>query len=816
MTALAAALIWDIRYSIRMFRKNPGFTVVAVLALAFGIGVNSAIFTLLNAIALRPLPVKNASEVVTVYQTMSGLKSRNVHGAKSYLSYPEFSAYRDQSHVFSGLTAYAVAQLTLGGPGARSLIGQVATCNYFSTLTGPLPMGRGFLPEECAAPGAGPVVVLSHAFWQRQFAGDPGVLGKALVLNRNTFTIVGVAPEGFAGASMLGADVWAPISAQEQWIQGRDYLTNANLSWLEAAGRLKPGTSLAQARADLAVIAARADLQYPGRRTTLLVDKATLMNNPEGRTPVLAVGAVVLVAVSLVLLIACANLANFLLARAAIRKREIAVRLAVGASRGRLIGQLLTESVMLALAGGVLGVATAWWTLASVLPAVIGRMPEEVQAVSFNLSPDVRILLYSLGLAFATGIGFGLIPALQSSKVDLSTALKEGVGGGRSRGRLRSVLLAAQVSVCLVLLIAAGLLARGLHSAQSIDPGFRMKDIAVAGFDLKREGYTDARAAVFNRQLAARLAAQPGVEQVGFAIPVPLSANRHGSGVVLEGQTANHTVNNAHVSANYFEMLDIPIVRGRAFEEREMRAGAYVVIVSESTARRLWPGADPVGRHLRFGEDKAYSEVVGVAKDIHASSLSKADDTFVYLPVDPTSQLGLNVLVRGKVGFAAIAKSIASETRALDANVLTKAVRFEDHLEIWKLGSRITSTLALALGLVGLLLASVGIYGVMAYAVAQRTKEIGIRMTLGAQRKDVLRLILAQSMRPVGIGVGLGLAGCAAVSGVLSSLLYGVSPLDPLVFGGVACFLASVALLAGWAPARRATRVDPMSALRHE
>ena len=411
-----AALIQDVRYSLRMFRKNPGFAVVAVLALAFGIGVNSAIFTLLNAIVLRPLPVKNAGEVVTVYQMMTGLKSRNVHGSRAYLSYPEYTAYRDQSHVFSGLTAYAVAELTLGGPAPRHLIGQVATCNYFSTLTGPLALGRGFLPEECPAPGAGPVVVLSHRFWNRQFAGDPGVLGKTIVLNRNTFTIVGVAPEGFSGASMLGAEVWAPISMQEQWIQGRDYLTSANLSWLEIAGRLKPDATLAQAKADLAVIAARMDQQAPGRRTTLLIDKATLMNNPEGRTPVLAVGAVVLIAVSLVLLIACANLANFLLARAAIRRKEIAVRLAVGASRGRLIGQLLTESVLLALAGGALGLGAAWWTLRTVLPAVIGKMPNEVQSVSVNLAPDVRILLYSIGLAFATGIGFGLVPALSPQR----------------------------------------------------------------------------------------------------------------------------------------------------------------------------------------------------------------------------------------------------------------------------------------------------------------------------------------------------------------------------------------------------------------
>ncbi len=806
------ALLQDLRYSVRMFRKAPGFAMVAVLAVAFGIGVNSAIFTLLNGLALRPLPVRNSSEVVTVYQTIRG-PSRNVHGLRSYLSYPEYKAYRDQNHVFAGLAVYALAEVTLGGPEARTVVGQLVSCNYFSTLTGPLTMGREFLPEECGAPGGSPVVVLSRALWQRRFAGDPHILGKTVVLNRDTFTVVGVGPEGFSGGSVIAADVWTPISMQEQWIRDRTYLTDANLSWLEMAGRLKPGMTVADARADLAVIAGRIDGQTPGRKTTLYVDQATLMNHPEARGLVLSGGAVVLAAVSLVLLIACANLANLLLARAVARQREIAVRLAVGATRARLIGQLLTESLLIALAGGVLGLLAAWWTLRAVVPIILARLPEEVQSIAVNLNPDFRIVLYSVFLALATGVGFGLIPALQSSKLDLNSALKEGGAtfGARSGGWLRGSLVTAQVAVCLVLLIAAGLLARGLRAAQIIDPGFDLKGIMFASFDLTREGYDDARATIFHRQLAERLAAQPGVEEVGLVDSVPLSGSRRGSSVSIEGREGSQQVTTSRISANYFQLLGIPILRGRAFESRTEER---VVIVNESAARRFWPGENPVGKQIRYGDEKVYSEVVGVAKDTHTTSLSEVDGALFYLPVIPRSQLDLSVLVRGNGGFAAMVKAIQNETRALDGNVLVRVGKLEDNLSLWQLPARITSTLAFALGLAGLLLASLGIYGVMAFAVTQRTREIGIRMTLGAQRRDVLELILAQALRPVAVGVAVGLAGTAVVSRVLSSLLFGVSPLDPAVFAGVSMFLASIALLAAYVPALRATRVDPNVALR--
>ena len=382
-------------------------------------------------------------------------------------------------------------------------------------------------------------MVLSHALWKGHFAADPQILGKSIVLNRGSFTVVGVAPEGFSGASIIGADLWAPFSVHEQWNQGKNYLADANMSWLEVAGRLKPGVSLAAARADLAVIAAGVDRQNPGRKTTLLVDTATFMNNPEGRGPVLGVGAMILAAVSLVLVIACANLANLLLARAVGRRKEIAVRLAVGASRWRLLRQLLTESLLLSAAGGVLGLLAAWATLRTMVPLLMAQLPDEVQSIALNPNPDIRIVLYSLALAFVTGIGFGLIPALQGSNPDLNSALKDSgaTTGGRSAGWLRNSLVTAQVAVCLVLLMAAGLLVRGLQSAQAIDPGFETRGIVTAGFDLSLEGYDEPRAAAFHRQLAERLAARPGISGVAFVDSVPLSGSRRGTMVTLEGKS---------------------------------------------------------------------------------------------------------------------------------------------------------------------------------------------------------------------------------------------------------------------------------------
>jgi predicted permease len=807
----------DFRYSLRTLRNSPGFVVAGILAIAFGIGINSMVFTMLNAVILRPLPVKDAGEIVTIYQNLQGVRERFVFGTINYFSYSEYEAYRDRNQTLRGIAAYASTNVSLGGENARALTGQIATCNYFSVLTERLTLGRGFLEEECKTRGVSPVVVLSHRFWQTQFGGRPDVLDQPVVINGTRFAVVGVAPENFSGASLNGADIWAPISMESQWTPGRNLLDNANVSWLQPVARVKPGISLSEVRADLAVIASQIDRQTPGRTTTLSIDHATLMNVPRGRRLAMSVGSVVLTAVSLILLIACANLANLLLARAAARQKEVAVRLAVGASRFRLIRQLLTESMLVALTGGGLGVLFAWGALAKVYPFVMTMLPEDAQSVALTVTPDIRVLSYSLFLCIATALGFGLLPALQASKLDLNRALKGGIDGfSGSRRWFRSALVGVQVALCLVLLIGAALLVRGLYAAQSIETGMQMKNVAVANLDLARQGYDEPRAREFHRVLGERLRARLGAENVVLANPVPLSGGRHQTTVTLSGQTTPIQTMYATVSPGYFQLLGIPLVQGRAFDESDLRETSASAIVSESAARRFWPGENAVGRTFNLEGAPLPFSVVGVAKDVRTTSLSAVDETFVYYPENPNFYRDAKVLTRGANDFAFAAQAIRDEVRALNPGVLVRLNRLEDNPLQFQLASKVTAALGLVLGLAGLLLAALGIYGVASFGVTRRTKEIGIRMSLGADASHILRMILWQSMRPVVIGIAFGMVAAAAVSRVLSSLLFGISPVDPVVFIGISLFLASVAFIASRAPALRAVRINPMNALRSE
>src|SRR5215467_1130910 len=810
----------DLRYGGRALAKNPGFTAVAVLAVALGIGVNTGIFSVLNGVALKLLPVPRADQIVSVDQAFHGKVRRNVHGEPGLFSYPEYKNYQTNNHVFSGLLAYApfLDATALGGENPKQLMGAEASCNFFDVLGERPALGRAFVEEDCRAPGGSPVVVLSDELWRTQFGADPLVVGKSISLNRARFVVIGVAAPGFRGLDPWPSAFWAPVSMQKALEPERDFLNEENTGWLALLGRMRPGVSLEEVRADLGVIAGRIDQQYPGRTTALVIHRATFMGRPEERSLVFSVGVVVLAAVGLVLLIACANVANLLLARASSRQKEIAIRLSIGGSRWRIVRQLLTESLLISFLGGTLGSLVAFWSLEGIARYVLSHLPHGAPELMWNVSPDLHVWGYSLGLTAFTGIVFGLAPALHATRQDLSTAVK-GDGGGiigrKGGGKLRSTLVGLQVAVCMVLLIAAGLLMRGLYLAQTVDPGFEMKGIIQAQFDLPSQGYSAEKARAFQRELMARVAALPGVDQVEQARVTPLSHQFMGTGLTVGGETQARAFEFNVVTPGFFAMLGMPMVRGRAFTEVETQSAAPVLVVTESTARRLWPGQDALGKTLR-GEDKKEFQVVGVVRDSQASHLGRTDGLFFYWPAGPNEQERLQLLVHSKGSDVAATNGIREASRALDADLIVDVMRLEDNLEDWRIPSRIVAALSGVLGALALLLASIGVSGVVSYGVSQRIREIGIRVTLGADGRDVMKLVLRHALRPVIIGGVVGIVACAAVSQVLSGVLYGIGSHDPIAFVGVPLFLLGVAFLASYIPARRAVLVDPVVALRYE
>ena len=797
--------LWkDVRYALRTLERSRGFAAVAILTIALGVGINSAIFSLLNAAALRPLPVPGASSLVSVYQMFHGHIGRNVHGEASLFSTAEYQTYRATNHVFSGVIAYApTLTATLGGENPKEIYGQYTSCNYFDVLGEPPALGRGFVASDCAAAGTGAVVVLSDDLWRGEFASDPAIAGKSVILNRQQFTVVGVARPGFRGTEIIFAAFWVPVTIQPK-LEAADSHTFAdpNMSWLVMMGKTKAGESLVHVKADLAVIAARIDQQYPGRTTTLAVDTANFASMPEARTMVMGAGAVVLIAVAMVLLIVCANLANLLLARGMGRQKEIAIRLSVGATRARLVRQLMTENLMIALAGGILGCAASFAAFGALVEFIVRHLPRGVPSLGLNLTPDFHVLGYSLLMTIVTALAFGLLPALRSTKISA------GMAGERKNGMLRGGLVGLQVAVSMMLLIAAGLLLRGLYAAQTVNPGFEMKDTTAISLELRNQGYDEAHAGMFHRALRERLAGLPGVDAVAEARVIPLSDSHVGTDVTPSGASQGVQIEMNYISPEYFSLLGLPLTRGRTFQPHE----SNVAIVTESAARRFWAGEDPLGKTIKDSWDTVF-QVIGVAKDEQVSHLGRSNEIYVYLPIDSKQQVSLQVLVHSKTDEQA---AIRRTVRDLDPNLAFEVAPLKQNLELWQTPSRIVAILAGSLGGSALLLAAMGIYGVAAFAVSRRVKEIGIRMALGADERSVRGMILRQGLRPVFIGAAIGIAGCAAVSQILSSMLFGVSAYDPLAFVGVPMLLIGIAWLATHVPAQRATKVDPTIALRYE
>jgi predicted permease len=812
--------LWrDVVYAARTLRRNPGFAFAAIAPIALGIGVNTGIFSILDSAAFRPLPVRRPTDLVSVHQEFRGVQHRRVHGARSMFSIPEYRAYRDGTRTLSGVMAYSRPwTVTLGGQSPQEIEGAMVTCNYFDVLQVRPSMGPGFTASNCESPGAPPVVVLSHTLWTRAFGADPGIVGATLSLNGQAVGVVGVAPKGFDGVDLTRVTFFAPTRMEAVVQPERGFHEDPQTSWLTLIGRRREGAGIADVRADLALIAGQIDQQQPGRTTVLNVAPATSLSLPVARGEVLSLAAVVLGAFGLVLLIACANVANVLLARATRRAQEIAVRLSVGATRGRLVQQLLTESMMIAVAGGLLGSLLAWWSFHGLLAWTLSSLPGTLPPLRIDAQPSLNVLWFALGMSLGTALLFGMIPALQASKQELQAALKQ--QGGRPRrgasGWLRDALIGVQVAVCMVLLVSAGLLLRALHAAETVEPGFDYRNVAVVAYDLRGPTYDDQTVVAFQQRVLERMRSLPGVDAVALASKAPLSPGRRQTSFRLPGQEQRYEVDVNTVSPEYFSLIAIPIVRGRTFTTSEREDTSPAIIVTEATARRYWPGQDPIGRTVLMEGQETAAEVVGVARDAQVSYVGETASSYMYLPAGPGPERRLGLLVRSHADFATFATGVRAMTRELDPGLVARVARLEGNLDFWRAVSRLVAGLSGSLSVLALVLASIGVYGVVSYAVSSRRREVGIRMALGASASDVLGLILRQTLRPVGAGALIGIGGAAASSQILQSVLFGVSRLDPIAFLGALVFLLAVAAVASLVPTREALRIDPVTILRCE
>jgi putative ABC transport system permease protein len=817
-------LIKDIRYGVRVLTKNPGVTLVAVVTLALGIGANTAIFSGVNAFLMRPLPVPNAHELVRPMEISED------RGVSDEMSYPDFLDYRNQSTSFAALSAEDMIQVAIDADNQNDVIwGQVVSASYFDVMQVKPVMGRTFLPDEDKTVGANPVVVLGHSFWQRRMASDPNIVGKMVQLNNRAYQVIGVAPEYFAGSKFaLAMDFWVPISMAEDLRRTPKILTERGSQWMNVIGRLKPGVSIAQASAELSAIATRINQAYPDERAN--TTQAKVMGEVEGRFEDLggvfrSAGAMAMAIAGLILLIACANVANLMLARAAARRKEIGIRLALGANRARLIRQLLTESLLLSIAGGALGLLLAFW-ISDLMEGFIPIL--EYNFVKGFFALDSRALVFNLVISLATGLVFGLAPALQSSNPDVVPVLKgdpEATRRGKRRAfGLRNMLVVAQVSLSLVVLVCGGLFIKSFRKAQTMDPGFDNRNGLIVSLSPQLIGYDDDQSRNFYRQVIERVAHVPGVDAVATSRTLPLGDSSNSTGPVLkEGETlargsAGRTIMTNVISPGYFTAMQIPMLAGRDFDDRDQQKTQRVVIVNQRMAQMLWPGESAVGKRIFLSADSRDPlEVVGVVKTGKYRTLAEDPKPFFYYPLAQRRPSTMMLVMRASVDPRSLVGAVRSEVQALDRRVPMFAVKtMDDHKTYALWAPNMAASFSIAFGVVAILLSAVGLYSVMAYVVSQRTREVGIRMALGANRADVMKMITRQGMRLAAAGVGIGLVLALALAKLLSSLLIGVSGYDMATFILVPVILVAVALVACYLPARRATKVDPLVALRYE
>ena len=808
--------LWqDLRYGARMLRKQPGFTLIAVMTLALGIGANTGVFSLVNTVLLRPLPIAEPERVFEITPLREGAKI-------GVTSHPVYKDYRDRNDVLEGLAAYTFAPMSLSRNGNNErLWGYLVSGNYFDLLGVRAAQGRTFTLEDDRAPGAHPVAVLSYGCWQRRYGGDPKLIGQTITVNNYSFTVVGVAPPEFNGtALMFTPELFVPVMMARQIDPAANWLDERENGILLMLGRLKPQVSVAQAKAAFDALAVQFKREQPNDGDVRVDFAAPGLVVPYMRDPTLGLAGVLMAIVGLVLLVACTNLANLLLARATERRKEIALRLSLGATRWRLIRQLLTESLLLAAAGAVLGWLLAWWMVDAVKAV---KLPVDFP-LAIDLRLDGRVMLFTLMATLVTGLLFGLLPAWQATKTDLIPALKdEAAGGAPRRAWLRNALVVAQVALSLVLLAGAGLIVRSLQQVRMVGPGFDTEHTVTASVDLTLQGYDPARAREFQRQLIARIEAQPGVRAASFTGWLPLNLDFSGSPIYAEGQPFTRSGDLPVIAINnvwprYFETMGIPLLAGRDFTPQDDKEETRRVIVNETFARRFFPGQGAIGKRLsRGGPAEPFWDIIGVARDSKHGSLGEDPQPFVYFPMLREGAGSAALVARTNGDPQSLLNAIRHEVRQLDANLpVYDAKTMREHMRLSLFPLRAGAWVAGGFALLALLLAGLGIYGVMSYATAQRTREFGIRIALGAQARDVLRLVIRQGLVLALIGLAIGLAGALALTRLMTSVLYGISATDVVTFASVTLLLALVVLLACWIPARRAMRVDPMIALRCE
>jgi putative ABC transport system permease protein len=817
----------DIRLAIRSAVRSPALTSVILISLALGIGANTTIFTLINAVFLRPLPVKDPARLAQVFTVMP--KS----SAYQTLSLANYRDFRDNVSEFSGLAAYqGIGANIFGGSEPVSTGGQLVTGNYFQVLGVEAAYGRTFTPEEDKVLGAAPVMVMSDGLWKRAFASDPAVVGKTVTLNGFTFAVIGIMPPEFKGLQVLGSvDFWVPLAMHEQLVTGetaRTFYIARNSLVFQVVGRMKPGVSLDRVRQAMKTMAKRLEEQYPRENEGRSVEVFPLTEaalGVGGRDDLVRSGGLLLSATGLVLLIACGNVASLLLARAMARRQEIAVRLSVGAPRWRLVRQLLAESGVLAVVGGLAGILLAYWGR----DLLWSFRPSGMRADFLDLSLEPRVLWFTVALSIGTGILFGLIPAVQGSRLDLLSAIKSQADTPQRLSRwtlgldLRGALVTGQVALSLVALIGAGLFLRSLQEAQRINPGFRTDGLAVMFVNAGAQGYSPERGMQFYREVVERVAQVPGVQSVSWGEAVPqFSGSAASRRVFPEGRELPQELLSLFVPFDgiwpgYFRTVGIPLLKGRDFTEADREGTDLVAIVNETTARLFWPGADPVGKRFKHRLNPNFFTVIGVARDAKYGGLgSTSQPPHLYYAALQYYTPAMTLCVRTSGNPQPVLPAVHQVIRQLDKTMpLPPAFTMPEVLRRNMWTARLGAMLLAVFGVLAVTLTSVGIYGVMAYSVTRRTKEIGIRMALGAEHADVLRMVFRQGVKLTSVGVAIGLGVALVATRLIGNLLF-VSPTDGRTYVAISLLMAVVAMAASFLPARRASRVDPLMALRHE